>query len=83
MIKLLAYEISVGSLRDSGGGVNRDLIKKAEENLNSYIEDFESKGYEIQDIKVNHFTAKRHNNGGCEEVWVQYTIIYKKERENV
>lgn len=78
MIKVLAYEISIGSLRDSGGGVNRDLIRKTEENLNSYIEDFESKGYEIQDIKVNNFTAKRHNNGGCEEVWVQYTIIYKK-----
>ena len=83
MIKVLAYEISIGTLKDSGGGVNRDLIKKAEENLNSYIEDFESKGYEIQDIKVNHFNARRHNNGGYEEVWVQYTIIYKKERENV
>lgn len=77
MIKILTYKVSEGNLAQYGGGVNQSLIEEAKKGLEKAIDDLEDDLYEITDLKVNHFTTRRHNNGGCDEVLVQYTICYK------
>jgi hypothetical protein len=76
MIKILTYKVSEGNLTQFGGGVNQSLIKEAEEDVNKVIEALVDEDYEITDLKVNYFTAKRHNNGIADEVWVQFIICY-------
>lgn len=76
MIKILTYKISEGNLIQNGGGVNQSLIEKAEEGVNKVAQAIKDKDYQITDLKINHFTTRRHNNGGCDEVWVQFTICY-------
>lgn len=77
MIKILTYKVSECNLAQNGGGVNQRLIEETKKGLEKAIDDLEDDLYQITDLKVNHFTARRHNNGGCDEVWVQYTICYK------
>lgn len=77
MIKILTYKVSECNLALNGGGVNQRLIEETKKGLEKAIDDLEDDLYQITDLKVNHFTARRHNNGGCDEVWVQYTICYK------
>lgn len=77
MIKILTYKVSEGNIPQFGGGVNQSLIEKAREGIEKTIDTLEDDLYQITDLKVNHFTTRRHNNGGCDEVWVQYTICYK------
>lgn len=74
-VRVLTEKVSVANLKNNGGGVNTQLLEEAEKKLNKTIEEL-SLFYKIVDIKVNHFTSSRHNNGGCDEVWVQYTILY-------
>ena len=76
MIKILTYKVSEGNLTQFGGGVNQSLIKEAEEDVNKVIEALVDEDYEIKDLKVNYFTAKQHNNGIANEVWVQFVICY-------
>ena len=40
--------------------------------LNEFID-----GCDVIDIKMTTFTSNRHNNGGTDEVWALYTIMYK------
>ena len=40
--------------------------------LNEFIN-----GRDIIDIKMTTFTSDQHNNGGTDEVWALYTIMYK------
>lgn len=40
--------------------------------LNEFID-----GCEVIDIKMTTFTSDHHNNGGTDEVWALYTIMYK------
>lgn len=40
--------------------------------LNEFID-----GCDVVDIKMTTFTSERHNNGGTDEVWALYTIMYK------
>lgn len=77
MIKILTYKVSECNLAQNGWGVNQRLIEETKKGLEKAIDDLEDDLYQITDLKVNHFTARRHNNGGCDEVWVQYTICYK------
>lgn len=81
MIKILTYKVSEGNLRQNGGGLHQSFIEEAEKQLNDNIRNLEAKGYGVQDIKVNHFVTTRHNNGGCDEVWSQFTIIYEEDDE--
>lgn len=34
-------------------------------------------GRDVVDIRINHYTSCRHNNGGDDTVKAVYTIIYK------
>lgn len=76
MIKILTYKVSEGNLAQFGGGVNQSLIKETEEDVNKVIQALVDENYEITDLKVNYFTTRRHNNGGFDEVWVQFVICY-------
>lgn len=76
-VKTLHFKISNAKWKDEGGGVSKDLLEKAEEKLNLFLIDLDRAAYTDIDIKINHYTVQRHNNGGCDEVWVQYTILYK------
>lgn len=75
-VDTLCRQISVCRWKDSGGGVNSELLTIAESDLKEHLAILSDK-YTIIDVKVNHFTVENHNNGGCNEVWVQYTILYK------
>ena len=75
-VDTLCKQISVCKWKDSGGGVDPKLVAFAESALRQRL-DILSDKYTIIDVKVNHFTVENHNNGGCNEVWVQYTILYK------
>lgn len=75
-VDTLCKQISVCKWKDSGGGVDPKLVAFAESGLRQRL-DILSDKYTIVDVKVNHFTVENHNNGGCNEVWVQYTILYK------
>lgn len=76
MIKILTYKVSECNIPQFGGGVNQSLIEETKKGLEKAIDDLEDDLYQITDLKVNHFTARRHNNGGCDEVWVQFVICY-------
>lgn len=76
-IKTLDYQISYADYRGNSGGVNETLLKEAEEDLNKAISRIENSGNEIKDIKVNHFSVINAEDGACNEVWVQYTILYR------
>lgn len=76
MIKILTYKVSEGNLAQYGGGVNQSLIEEAKKGLEKAIDDLEDDLYKITDLKINHFTARRYNNGGYDEVWVQFVICY-------
>lgn len=75
-VDILCKQISVCKWKDSGGGVDPKLVAFEESALRQRL-DILSDKYTIIDVKVNHFTVENHNNGGCNEVWVQYTILYK------
>ena len=77
MIKILTYKVSECNLAQFGGGVNQSLIKETEEDVNKVIQALVDENYEIADLKVNYFTAKQHNNGIANEVWVQFVICYQ------
>lgn len=36
-----------------------------------------TKDVDVVDIKVNHYTIHRHNNGYCDTVMAVYTIVYR------
>lgn len=61
------------------GGPKQNLLEKAEKALNENIEEMQNKGYYVKDIKINHYTTDRHNNGGFDEVWVSYLIIFEEQ----
>ena len=52
-----------------GECINEDSIEKE---INEFCVD-----KEIIDIKTNTFTTKNHNNGGYNEVFIVYTVMYK------
>ena len=52
-----------------GECINEDSIEKE---INEFCVD-----KEIIDIKTNTFTTKNHNNGGHNEVYIVYTVMYK------
>lgn len=76
--RTLNFQISIAKWTDKGGGVHQNFLDEAEVELNDLLVNLERACYQIIDVKVNHYTVKRHNNGGCDEVWVQYTILYKE-----
>lgn len=76
MIKILTYKVSEGNIPQFGGGANQSLIKEAEEGVNKVVQALIDDDYKITDLKVNYFTTRRHNNGGYDEVWVQFVICY-------
>ena len=76
-VKILNFQISTAKWTDNGGGVQQALLDKAEKELNSFLDDLRKAYYTVIDIKVNHYTVNRHNNGVADEVWVQYTVLYK------
>ncbi len=78
-VRTLNYQISIARWADKGGGVRQDLLDNAEAELNDLLINLERACYKIIDVKINHYTVNRHNNGGCDEVWVQYTILYKED----
>ena len=78
MVQVLAYPITKAKWQDHGGGVQQELISQSEDDLNIALINLETAGYKVKEIKVNHFTAFKHNNGGYDEVWVQYTIVYEE-----
>lgn len=76
VIKTIDKKISVcGGV--NVGGTKQHLLEEAEKALNETIEEMQNKGYYVKDIKMNHYTIDRHNNGGFDEVWVSYLIIFK------
>lgn len=75
VIKTIDKKISV---RACLGGPKQNLFEEAEKALNENIEEMQNKGYYVKDIKMNHYTADRHNNVGFDEVWVSYLIIFEK-----
>lgn len=74
VIKTIDKKISV---RAGLGGPKQNLLEEAEKALNENIEEMQNKGYYVKDIKMNHYTADRHNNEGFDEVWVSCLIIFK------
>lgn len=76
-VKILNFQISTDKWTDNASGVQQALLDKAEKELNSFLDDLRKAYYTVIDIKVNHYTVNRHNNGVADEVWVQYTVLYK------
>lgn len=77
-VRTLNFQISTAQWTNNGGGVQQAFLDKAEKKLNSLLDDLRKACYTVTDVKVNHYTVNRHNNGGADEVWVQYTILYKE-----
>ena len=75
VIKTIDRKISICA---DFGGPKQNLLEKAEKALNENIEEMQNKGYYVKDIKMNHYTTDRHSDGGFDEVWVSYLIIFKK-----
>lgn len=75
-VKTIAGPITISRWADNGGGFNESKFLDVEDRLQEAIDSILANHISIKDIKVNHFTVQRHNNGGADEVWVQYTILY-------
>ena len=75
--KILVCQLGNCRHRMDYGGIREDLVASAEEKLNEELKDLERNYYSVVDVKVNCFTSERHNNGGCDDTWVKYTIFYK------
>ena len=75
--KILVYQLGNCRHRMDYGGIQEDLVASAEEKLNEELKDLERNYYSVVDVKVDCFTSERHNNGGCDDTWVKYTILYK------
>lgn len=77
LARTLNFQISIAKWSDNGGGIQQSLLDEAEMELNELLDNLEKACHTVIDVKVNHYTVHRHNNGGADEVWVQYTILYK------
>jgi hypothetical protein len=66
---------SKGYSSNYGECIDSELIQSE---LNEFMED-----KEVIDIKTNTFTSYRHNNGGYDEVFIVYTIMYNEKQEEL
>ena len=67
-------------LKDLGSDYKKERNSPLKEQSASDIEDTinaYSTGLDIVNITVNTYTTHRHNNGGCDEVYALYTVVYK------
>lgn len=69
-VEVFKFKASVCNLPDKGGGMCLDENEVAN-TINNFCV-----GKEIFDIKVNTIETKYHNNAGCNEVYLVYTIMY-------
>ena len=51
-------------------------VYEGEETLNQAIKEMENDGYEVFDVKVNHFVCEKHDYAN--DILVQYTIMGRK-----
>lgn len=70
-IKIFNFMVSQARMKRDGGGFCLES-DEAEFIINKFILD-----KDVIDIKANTYTVDRHNNGGCDDVWITYTILYK------
>ena len=75
--KVLICQLGTCRYRTDYGGIQEDLVASAEEKLNEELKELEHRYCSVVDVKVDCFTSERHNNGGCDDTWVKYTILYK------
>lgn len=78
-VKTLVMPIGVTtSLSRSGSSsfVSQEDVCKGEDILNQAIKEMENDGYEVFDVKVNHFVCEKHDY--ADDVMVQYTIMGRK-----
>lgn len=75
--KVLNFQLSIPKWKSEGGGFQPTFAQYSEDELNACLHRIAKEGMEVVDVKTNHYIVNRHNNGGCDEVWVQYTILYK------
>ena len=69
-VEVFKFKASECNLPDNGGGMCLD-----ENNVTKTINEF-CAVKEIIDIKVSTIETKYHNNAGCNEVYLVYTIMY-------
>lgn len=53
-----------------------------DEKINEFIQYCTVKEWEIKDIKIDHYTLHRHNNGYDDTIIAKYTIIYNEKPLN-
>lgn len=81
MIKVKTLVMPIGitttlSNHYASANVEERYVKKQEDALNETIKQMENNGYEVFDVKVNHFVCEKHNY--ADDVMVQYTIMGRK-----
>lgn len=76
MVNCLVSKCGCSAWNKQDKGYNPELTALAQEKLNAAIQDIENDGYAVLDIKVTSSTITRHNNGGSDEVRLDYLIMY-------
>ncbi len=72
-IEIVRGPVSVSKWRNEGGGGL--FYPDVDIALDKTLEKIISNNGIVEDIKVNHYTVDRHNNGGCDEVWVITNVL--------
>lgn len=76
MLNCLVSRCGCSDWNKQNKGYNPELTLNAQDELNAAIQDIENNDYTIFDIKVTSSTITRHNNGGSDEVRLDYLIMY-------
>lgn len=78
-VKTLIMPIGVTTTLSRNGTssfVSQKDVCEGEESLNQVIKKMEDLGYEVFDVKVNHFVCEKHDY--ADDILVQYTIMGRK-----
>lgn len=78
-VKTLVMPIGVTTSLSRNGSssfVSQEDVCKGEDILNQAIKEMKNDGYEVFDVKVNHFVCEKHDY--ADDILVQYTIIGRK-----
>lgn len=75
-LKIFEYELTGYGWKKEGCDGDTDFRSK--NNVENDINDF-CKDHDVLEIKVNTYTAHRHNNAGVDLVKILFTVIYMEK----
>lgn len=68
--------------RDAFNAMRISSTSEIDKEINEFIHNCAVKEWEIKDIKIDHYTLHRHNNGYDDTIIAKYTIIYNEKPLN-